>query len=190
MRRYPALLFCLTFLLAEGSALASNTPNNVQVFTRADIIGRNFYSVADLLLARTNLNLERDGGRGTRSVLKIRGTSDSNRTLVLMDGRPLTHEFGGRVDLTQTRQKMIHFDQVTVTYGNRSVTVIPWVCVPQGWKAPVNPRWQHDGMCERPYTYIMSTGDLALLKKKGQQPTKLRKIVYALRRAVQKGVLE
>jgi outer membrane cobalamin receptor len=93
-------------------------PTNVSVITREEMLGRPAYSVADLLQGLPGINLEQNGFRGTRAVAKLRGASSSNRTVVLMDGVPLTNEFDGQVDLSRVPLAMV--ERIEVTRGGSS----------------------------------------------------------------------
>lgn len=99
---------------------AQRLPTNVTILTHKDFLGKPVYTVADALEGVAGLNIERDGSPGTRTRLKIRGASSSNRTLVLIDGVPLTHEFEGDVDLTQVPLEAV--ERIEITRGGASVS--------------------------------------------------------------------
>ena len=95
-------------------------PTNVTVLSRADLIGHNYYSVADALSTVPFLNIQKETYRGSRAVAKIRGVSSERRVLVLMDGRPLTHEFDGSVDLSQIPVNTA--ERIEITRGGSSLS--------------------------------------------------------------------
>ncbi len=112
-------LLSLTVLPVFLSAREIDVPTNVSVITREDLAGHPVYSVADALDGMVGLNVERDGSPGTRSRLKMRGSSSASRSLILLDGEPLTHEFDGNVDLSQIPLSSI--ERIEVTRGGASV---------------------------------------------------------------------
>lgn len=83
------------------AATQGSLPTSVTILTRDDFLGRNFTTVAEALHELTPINIERDGYRGTKAVAKMRGVSSAGYVLVMIDGRPLTHEFDTGVDLSQ-----------------------------------------------------------------------------------------
>jgi outer membrane cobalamin receptor len=110
------LLSSIDFSMADAPPL---TPLDVQVLTREDFVARNYMSVAEALRGRTSLKIEQDGYRGTRAVLKMRGLARADDVLILLDGRPLNHEFDGNVDLSQIPLEMV--DRIEITRGGGSV---------------------------------------------------------------------
>jgi vitamin B12 transporter len=111
----------MIFLATVASPLNAreNLPTNVSILTRDDFRGRPVQSVADVLDGLTGLNLEKNGSRGSQVVLKIRGASSANRTLILMDGVPLITEFDSQVDLSQIPLSLV--DHIEITRGGSSV---------------------------------------------------------------------
>ncbi len=108
-----------TFFVAANLSLAGTLPTSVTVITQADLVSRNIYSVGDALRDVPSLKLEQDGSRGTRIRPKMRGLSSSNNVLVLIDGRPLTHEYNADVDLTQIPVGMV--DRIEITRGGAPI---------------------------------------------------------------------
>jgi len=95
-------------------------PTNVTVLSREDLIGHNYHSVADALTTVPFLNIQKETYRGSRAVAKIRGVSNERRVLVLIDGRPLTHEFDGSVDLSQIPVNIA--ERIEITRGGSSLS--------------------------------------------------------------------
>jgi len=120
----PALpgfaLFCL--LGAAVPLTAQNPlPTDVTILTQNDFKARNVFSVGDALRGVPSLKIEQDGSRGTRMLVKMRGFSSSNDVLVLLDGRPLTHEYDSIVDVSQFPLSMV--DRIEITRGGASLAM-------------------------------------------------------------------
>jgi outer membrane receptor protein involved in Fe transport len=94
-------------------------PTDVQILTQDDFRAHNYMSVAEALRGHTSLKIEQDGYRGTRAILKMRGLSSASDVVVLLDGRPINHEFDGQVDLSQIPLEMV--DRIEITRGGSSV---------------------------------------------------------------------
>ncbi len=119
----PRFLFAVSFTFSLSSFAEASVPAplplDVQVLTQDDFRSHNYMSVAEALRGRTSLKIEQDGYRGTRALLKMRGLSSSSDVLVLLDGRPLNHDFDGNVDLSQIPLEMV--DRIEITRGGSSV---------------------------------------------------------------------
>ncbi len=105
-------------LFSSFSLLSANMPTDVTILTQKDFTARPLFSVADALRGSISIKIEQDGSRGTRALAKMRGLSSSNNVLVLLDGRPLTHEYDGEVDLTQFPLGMV--ERIEITRGGAS----------------------------------------------------------------------
>jgi outer membrane receptor protein involved in Fe transport len=90
-------------------------PTNVTVLTRQDLVAHNFSFLSDAIDGLAGINIEREGGRGTRAVAKIRGASSADRVAVLMDGLAMPQEVNGAVDLSQIPVSLI--ERVEITRG-------------------------------------------------------------------------
>lgn len=104
--------------LAQSQALL---PTDVSVLTQHDFAAHHYFSVGDALRGVTSLKLEQDGSRGTRILAKMRGLSSSNNVQILLDGRPLTHEYDSEVDLSQIPLGMV--DRIEITRGGSSLAL-------------------------------------------------------------------
>lgn len=76
--------------------------------------------MGDVLAGQPSIKVERDGHRGTRTRVKVRGLSSSKNVLVLLDGFPLNHAYNGDVDLTQIPLSMVQ--RIEITRGGSSVS--------------------------------------------------------------------
>lgn len=111
----------LFFLLIARSVIAETLlPTDVTILTREDLTGRNYHSVADALESVPSVNIEREGARGTRARAKIRGASQSNKVLVLLDGHALNPDYEGDVDLSQLPVNIV--ERIEITRGGSSLS--------------------------------------------------------------------
>lgn len=79
---------------------ASTVLAPIMVIDRAEIESRQVQSLPDLLKTLPGVQITTLGGRGHASSLFIRGTN-SNHSLVLMNGRPIAAMVAGTPDLSQ-----------------------------------------------------------------------------------------
>ena len=107
--------FFLAGMFATSLYSAPPLPTGVTILTQDDLKARAIFSVGDALRGVTSLKVEQDGSRGTRQLLKMRGLSSSNNVLILIDGRPITHEYNSTVDLAQIPLVMV--DRIEITRG-------------------------------------------------------------------------
>lgn len=117
-----SLLFCFVLALALP-ARAEKLPASVTIIKADDLLGRPYYSVADALERSGVMNIERAGARGSRALPKLRGLSNTNSTLVMIDGIAINHAYDSQVDLSQISLNIV--DRIEITKGGASVSYGP-----------------------------------------------------------------
>ncbi|MCB4755783.1 MAG: TonB-dependent receptor plug domain-containing protein [Elusimicrobia bacterium] len=97
----------------------SHHPTDVTILTAEDITQRAFNSVADALEGVPGINLTQDGTVGSKTTVKMRGTSSSRHVLVLLNGVPLNEGYNGTVDLAQIPINIV--ERIEITRGGSSL---------------------------------------------------------------------
>lgn len=94
-----------------------NLPAPVIVISREEILRSVATDVAELLRFHAGIDLARSGGPGQQVSLFLRGT-ESDQTLVLIDGVPINPGTGGSAALQNIRPEMI--ERIEIVKGPRS----------------------------------------------------------------------
>lgn len=97
-------------------------PTDVTILTEKDFIGGPYYSVSDVLFDVPSFKRQRDGSRGTQSLGTMRGLSSPKDTVVMIDGRPISHDYDSAVDLGQIPLQMVERIEINRSGGSAAYT--------------------------------------------------------------------
>ena len=89
----PVVLETISVTAERIEAYVENYPHQVSVMGQKEILSRNMLSVEEALSAMDGVDVKKGSGIGSR--IPIRGSGNSGKVLVLLNGRPLnTNQYG------------------------------------------------------------------------------------------------